>query len=129
MPNVSVPPTSTSQHGRPVDLHLEHAESSSPELQLAQTGSAGWLGAAKHAIALERFNTGPLNHDDASLLLVLLCFFDTSTILERVLTRGGASCRCWNELGEVDEVPSTDSGLHFRLVEIFSDDARLTAAI
>ena len=67
--------------------------------------------------------------DDACLLLVLLCFLDVSVIAKGVLKRAGITRKCWNELGEVEEVLPSQSGLCAGLLEVICSEAKLDEAI
>jgi len=69
------------------------------------------------------------NSGDASLLLVLLCSLDVSTIAKTVLRRAGTPRKCWNELGEVEEVLPSQSGLNPSLLAIICSEVKLDEAI
>jgi len=69
------------------------------------------------------------NSGDASLLLVLLCFLHVSAIAKTVLRRAGTPRKCWNELGEVEEVLPLQSGLSPSFLAIIISDAKLDEAI
>lgn len=69
------------------------------------------------------------NSDDACLLLVLLCFLDVSAIAKGVLKRAGVPHKCWNELGEVEEMLPSQSELCASLLEIMCSEAKLDEAI
>lgn len=66
------------------------------------------------------------NSPEVSLLLVLLCFFESSQITMEVLWRGGTLQKRWSQLGEITEMGAFESGLHRDLGAILSDRSGLS---
>lgn len=126
----SAPPTQTVQRSATASVDLDYADRLLPARgYFAHNRDLDWVIAARQAVRAEPLIAELSNPDDVSLLLVLLCFLDISSIRRSVLVRGGTSRGCWNELGEVEEVWPSHSGLNPGLVEMMSDTVRLTAAV
>lgn len=86
-----------------------------------------FINEAGHVVSQQGLLTQCIEYTDASLLLMLFCFFDIAAVHNDVFTRGGKSQKHWNKAGEMDLVPP--SLVHEDISDVLTNDSRLEKAL
>lgn len=89
---------------------------------------ASWKTSALGAISKATHEKGTTFSDDASIVLLLMCFLAPSSISMDLISRGATPRKRWNKYGKIDEMDATHVGLDPDLRILLSAKPRLSDA-
>ena len=106
----------------------ESAASNDADCLMTSTSASHWKSCSEAAAIQAEPRLIEYGSRNAALVLVLLCYLDSSQITTGVLYRGSTSQNRWSECGEIEEVAAYQAGLVHEVVTLLSDDTELDLA-
>ena len=107
----------------------EPASSDDSDRLVAGISASEWKSCSEEAAIRAERRLIEYGSGNAALVLVLLCFLDSSQITTGVLYRGSTAQNRWSECGETEEVTACQAGLVHEVVALLFDDAELDLAL
>ncbi len=106
----------------------EPASSDDSDRLIASTSASEWKTCSEEAAIRAEPRLIEYGSGNAALVLVLLCFLDSSQITTGVLYRGSTVQNRWSECGETEEATAYQAGLVHEVVALLSDNTELDLA-